>query len=664
MSHGTTDDTRELRRCVRDLIAVSALSAYWSRATIPAVAEGLADVMLRSVPAEFVFVRVNGLTAGAVHDVVRHQGGPADPGRTKELAEWLDALFKSGMYELSTSMTSRFGEGTVRVAVNSIGFEGDAGFAAAGSRQPDFPTQIDKLLLNAAANQAAVILQHRRAEATLRESEERFARFMQHLPGLAWIKDARGRYLYANDAAEKAFGMSATRLHGKTDDEIFPPEAAAQFKANDRKALNGGGAVQVVETLEHEDGAQRHLLVSKFAIPGQGGDAPLVGGVAIDITDRLRAEEALRDADRRKDEFLATLAHELRNPLAPMSNGLQLLRLAGNNERVLEQARGMMERQLQQMVRLIDDLLDVSRITRGKLELRKEWVELASVLHNAVETSRPLVEAAGHELQVAFPSEPIDLEADRIRMAQVFANVLNNAAKYTERGGRIWLTAERQGTSAVVKVRDNGVGIPPHMLTRIFEMFTQVDHSLEKKHGGLGIGLTLVKRLVEMHGGTVEAHSAGQGSGSEFVLCLPARTAVSRPQPPVCEERRAALSPGRRLVIADDNKDSAESLALMLRLTGNDVRTAHDGMAAVEAATSFQPEAMLLDIGMPRLNGYEAARHIRQQPWGKNVILIALTGWGQSEDKQRALAAGFDHHMTKPVDPVELENLLAAKRSR
>jgi signal transduction histidine kinase len=374
---------------------------------------------------------------------------------------------------------------------------------------------------------------------------------------------------------------------------------------------------------------------------------------------RRRAED-LVEADLRKNEFLATLAHELRNPLAPLRNAVELLRRSQGDAAVSEQARNMMERQLAQLVRLIDDLLDVSRISRGRVRLRKERVELAAVVHSAVEVSRPLIEAQGHELTVTLPAEAIVLDADATRLAQVISNLLNNAAKYTEKGGDVWLTAKRQGDEAVVSVRDTGIGIAAEHLAYVFEIFSQLTPALERSQGGLGIGLSLVRGLIELHGGRVEARSEGTGRGSEFIVRLPVvdepvRHEVQEPAAghPVVEDRK------RRILAVDDNRDAADSLALILQMMGHEVQTAYDGREGVELAEAFRPDVVLLDIGMPRLNGYEAARHIRQQPWGQGVALIALTGWGQEEDKRRALEAGFDHHLTKPVEAVALEKLLA-----
>ena len=495
----------------------------------------------------------------------------------------------------------------------------------------------------------------------LRQSEERFARFMQHLPGLAWVKDSQGRYVYANDAAVKAFRHSRNDLYGKTDAEIFPANTAAQFQENDGRALASGTGVQVVETLEQDDGIVHHSIVSKFPIPGREGRPALVGGVAIDITDLKRAEEELRDADRRKDEFLATLAHELRNPLAPIRNSLQILKMPRVDAETAQRSRDMMERQVHHLVRLVDDLLDVSRVMRGKIELRRERVELATVVARAVETVQPLIDAQGHGLTVNLPPESLPLDADPVRLAQVVGNLLTNAAKYTEANGRIRLTAQREGREAVLRVRDTGIGIAPDMLPKVFGLFVQVDHAATRSQGGLGIGLTLVKNLVEMHKGTVEASSAGLGKGSEFVVRLPlsAQEGWRRTEEESGETAHApARSSGRLLLVVDDNTDAADSLAMLLRLQGHEVRVAHDGPAALEMAKGYRPEMVFLDIGMPGMDGYEVARRLRRQPGLEKVRLAALTGWGQEEDRRRTAEAGFDHHLVKPVEPGTLEALL------
>ena len=371
---------------------------------------------------------------------------------------------------------------------------------------------------------------------------------------------------------------------------------------------------------------------------------------------RERAEE-LAEADRHKDEFLATLAHELRNPLAPIRNAVQFLGMEGLTERDVKTGRDVISRQVAVMVRLIDDLLDVSRISRNKLDIRKQRVGLATILESAMESSRPLIHECGHELTIHLPPEALALDADPIRLAQVFLNLLNNAAKYTKRGGHIWLTADREGSNAVVSVRDNGIGIPSEMLPRIFEMFTQVDRSLERTQGGLGIGLTLVRRLLDLHDGTIEARSNGPDQGSEFVVRLPL---IQPPleSPPTSDGPRAVSLSGSRILVVDDNKDSADSLGMLLRLKGNEIRTAYDGIEAVKLAETFHPEMVLLDIGLPKLNGYDVTRRIRQHSWGRDMIVIALTGWGQDEDRRRSQEAGFNFHIVKPVELATVEKLL------
>jgi CheY-like chemotaxis protein len=364
----------------------------------------------------------------------------------------------------------------------------------------------------------------------------------------------------------------------------------------------------------------------------------------------------------RRTEFLATLAHELRNPLAPIRNSVHYLGMEGLTDRDVKTARDVIARQVAVMVRLIDDLLDVSRISRNTLDVRKERVELATVVESAVESSRPLIQQCGHELTISLPPQPLHLNADPIRLAQVFLNLLNNSAKYTNHGGQIWLTAERQGSDAVVSVRDNGIGISGEMLSHVFDMFTQVDRSLEQSQGGLGIGLTLVRRLVEMHDGSIEVRSDGPGEGSEFVVRLPLLILPPSETLPSNDGARAQALSKCRILVVDDNKDSADSLGMLLRLKGNEIRTAHDGLEAVEVAEMFRPEFVLLDIGLPKLNGYDVARRIRQQPWGRDVILIALTGWGKAEDRRLSQEAGFNFHIVKPVDLAALEDLLAGSQ--
>jgi CheY-like chemotaxis protein/two-component sensor histidine kinase len=377
------------------------------------------------------------------------------------------------------------------------------------------------------------------------------------------------------------------------------------------------------------------------------------------VTERRAAEEALREAGRRKDEFLAMLAHELRNPLAPIRNALHILSMPGMSSEAVEQSRQMIERQVRHLVRLVDDLLDVSRIMRSRIELRKEPVDLAIVIASAVETAQPMLDAQGQEIIVQLPDESLWLDADPARLTQVIANLLHNAAKFSQRAGRVWLTAERQGNEAVLRVRDEGAGIAPDLVPHIFDLFVQADRSLERSQGGLGIGLTVVRKLVELHGGRVTASSEGPGKGSEFVVCLPVLQGApehAKPHPPA---RLSLETTSRRVLVVDDNTDAAESVAMLLRLWGHAVRVAHTGPEALRAAEEYQPDVVVLDIGLPGMDGYEVARRLRERPHFQKTVLAALTGYGQADDRRRSEDAGFDHHLTKPVAPDALQTIIA-----
>ena len=425
---------------------------------------------------------------------------------------------------------------------------------------------------------------------------------------------------------------------------------AAPFIGHDGANL---GMIQVLDRRAGDFGGSDEAVLVQLAH---------IASVAIE---NARLYAALRDQDRRKDEFLALLAHELRNPLAPIRNGLQILRLS-SEPAVRRRTQEMMDRQLGHMVRLIEDLLDISRVSQNKMELRRARVRLADVVSSAVETARPLIDAVGHTLEISLPDGPVVLDADLTRLAQVFSNLLTNSAKYTEPGGHIRLTAERRDGAVTVAVHDDGIGIPPAALPTIFDMFSQVDRSIERSRGGLGIGLALVKGLTEMHGGTVTADSAGPGRGSTFTVRLPAVDLDERPEPAAAGSSTGATAggPARRVLVVDDNQDAAMTMAAMLELLGDEVRTAHDGLEAIAAAESFRPRVILMDVGMPRLNGHDATRRIRQQPWGQAITIVALTGWGQEDDRARSREAGCDGHLVKPVSLPDLEKLLASVDDR
>ncbi len=499
-----------------------------------------------------------------------------------------------------------------------------------------------------------------------KRAEER-VRFQAHLldaVGQAAIAtDPDGKIIYWNHYAETLYGWTGAEALGRSIVEVVADRTMKEQAVEIMSLLRAGQSWSGEFLVRHRSGRTFPAFVTDTPIFDSEGCLQAIIGVSTDITERKRVEEALRDADRRKDEFLATLAHELRNPLAPIRNSLHILRLSSGIDPATERVCEMMERQVGHLVRLVDDLMEVSRITRGQVELRTEPVELAAVLRSAVEASRPLIEASGHQLAISLPAEPLIINGDPVRLSQVFANLLNNAAKYMDEGGQIWLGAKQQDDTVLVSVRDTGIGIPAEMLPHIFKMFIQVDRSTRQAQGGLGIGLTLVRTLVEMHGGQVEARSLGVDQGSEFVVRLPLSKEASVSGRNTLDARAPVL-PNHRVLVVDDNRDAAESLGLLLKLLGAEVRVVNDGPSALEILPSYRATVVLLDIGMPGMDGYEVARRIREQPESRDLMLIALTGWGQEEDRRRTSQAGFDHHLIKPADMTALKSLFMSLHSR
>jgi PAS domain S-box-containing protein len=490
------------------------------------------------------------------------------------------------------------------------------------------------------------------------------------------VTDAEGRVTFINPAAGRIAGVTPEEATGRFFQDVLPllDEGTHQPAGLARDGEARGVAITGRDGAEHRLEARARTL--------QNG-SPEGGGVLFllrDISRRERAERTLQEAeerhrgleeelrrrtdelaaeDRRKDQFLAMLAHELRNPLAPIRNAVELMRQVETFDPTFQPSREMVERQVKHLARLVDDLLDVSRITRGSIRLRKEALDLGSVIESAVEAARPLIQGRSHQLDVELPPEPLRLEADPARLEQIVANLLDNAARYTMPGGHIWVKAEREEGDAVVRVRDSGIGVPHDVLDRVFEPFVQTaDDSLARTEGGLGVGLTLVRSLVEMHGGRVEAHSPGLGQGSEFVVRLPARLSADA-SPPPAEAPAPAAFRSLRVLVVEDNLDAAESLATLLRLWNHDVQVVHDGRSALDAARLQQPEVVLLDIGLPGLDGYQVAQRLRDEVGLDHTLLVAMTGYGQPEDRRRSREAGIHYHFVKPVEPLVLRNLLA-----
>jgi signal transduction histidine kinase/CheY-like chemotaxis protein len=698
-----TDETRQLRRLLREVVALSTLPAVWSGYEPRGIAESLADVLLNTLGLDLLYIQLQDPAGPGVLEVARSRRRPDLAGQTRVIGEALVPFLEAGPADPPATIPDPLGGGTLHVLRLGFGQAEECGLLVAGSRQPGFPTADDRLLLGVSATQAAIVIQRKQAEEVLRRHNERLglsAEAATHLlttddpdamvRGLfERIKGALGLDTYFNYVVDES--GDALRLASYTG----IPEATARgiVRLEFGEAICGTVALRCqpwVATFIQQSDDPKARLVKSFGIRAYACHPLLVNGRLLgtlafashtrdqfdadELTfletlchyatlayERVRLVRELRDTDRRKDAFLATLAHELRNPLAPIRHAGEILRLQGGPAPEVQWAVDVIDRQMRQLTRLLDDLLDVARITVNRLELRMARIDLAAVLQVAVETARPLIEEHGQEFTATLPPHPVALDGDLTRLAQVIANLLNNAAKYTDRGGHIWLTAEQQGPEAVVTVRDTGIGIPPEMLPRIFEMFAQADRSLERSHSGLGIGLTLARQIVELHGGTLTAQSDGAGTGSAFTVRLPVlpEAAPAPPRTRPARERQVPVA-ARRILVVDDDRISAASLGKWLTIMGHEIRTAYDGLGAVGAAEAFRPDVVLLDIGLPKLNGYEAARKIRQQPWGQGTVLVALTGWGQEADRQRARDAGFDHHLVKPVDPAVLTRLLTS----
>lgn len=462
-----------------------------------------------------------------------------------------------------------------------------------------------------------------------------------------------------NRGAERVFGYTAAEAIGRPITMLIPEDRHDE-EGMILSRLRAGEPLEHFETVRKtKDGNLIDISVTISPVRDEMGNVIGASKVARDVTLQKRVQLELKEADARKTEFLALLAHELRNPLGPIRHAVKILRARAPSPEELQWATSIIDRQTEHMTRLVEDLLDVSRITRGTIELRRERVDVATVLKSAVEASSALIERHRHQLKVTTPSQPLYVEGDVTRLTQIVANVLDNAAKYTDPGGKVWLSAEREGDNAVIRVKDSGIGITSEVLPRIFDMFTQAGLPLERSQGGLGVGLALVERLVLLHGGTVSAYSAGAGQGSQFTIKLPLAQAQKLP---AVEQRNQSIAQPRsrcKVLVVDDNVDSVDSLAMLLRMMGHEVETASDGASGLDRAVAFKPDVAILDIGLPKVNGYELAKQIREQEWSKSVILVALTGWGQEQHRRRSEESGFNHHLTKPVEFDVLQEILA-----
>lgn len=514
------------------------------------------------------------------------------------------------------------------------------------------------------------LTERKRAQQELEDSEARFSQLADHISQLAWMTREDGWIFWYNRRWYEFTGTTFEEMQGWGWKAVHHPDHVDRVEKRFRDHLQAGQPWEDTFPLRGADGEYRWFLSRAMPIRDAKGNIVRWFGTNTDIEDAKRLQEELRttaarlsEADRRKDEFLATLAHELRNPLAPIRTGLEVLKLAPDNEELQTSVRETLERQTQQLITLVDDLLDVSRITRGKLQLRKSKVVLQNIVYSAIEATRPVIDQARHELVVNLPSDPLELDADPHRLAQVFSNLLNNAAKYTPPEGRIVFSAKQQINTVVITVQDNGIGIPHEMQDTIFNMFAQIERSGSEGESGLGIGLTLVRSLIEMHKGSIQVSSDGPKRGSEFRVELPVKPTV--PAPPSTTDRttsKASRKSKLNVLVVDDNQAAAEMLQMMVEMLGHQVNLAFDGQQAVEAAEKYRPDIVLMDIGMPIMTGNEAARCIRQQPWGRDMLLIAITGWGQEEDRRRTREAGFNKHLVKPADPDELLDIFTRRQ--
>ena len=655
----------ETRRAIRDVVSLAALPAMWMGAEPERIGESLLAALDATLRPSFSYLRLHLGERGAAPIEILHVQGARVIEVPESLGdELVERATSRGPDDVWVLAHPGLGQ-PARVCLHELGADASTGVLAAGFACADAPSETERLLLKLGANQVLVACKNAALIREREQAEERFRRLADLLPVAVYTCDARdGRITYFNQRAVEAWGRApdlgddGERFCGsarmiRPDGTPLPHEDCPMAIA-----LRDGAAFRNEEVIvERPDGSRITALVNIDPVRDAAGKVVEATNVFLDVSKLKQAEQALRDADRRKDQFLATLAHELRNPLASIRSAVDVLKGAADDADALSRARDVVDRQSEQLARLVDDLLDVSRITRDRLELRKRQVSLRAILERAIETSLPAADRQTRRIDVRLPPRDVLLHGDAVRLAQVFGNLLHNACKYTPHGGGVRLHAEVRGGEAIVTVEDDGIGIPPDQLDAIFDMFVQVDLSLGRSRGGLGIGLTLVKRLVAMHGGSVSAASDGSGRGSRFEVRLPIAPALGDP----AETRPSAAPapvPNRRVLVVDDNHDAADLLALSLSRSGHEVRVAYDGEQALETAEAFRPDLVLLDIGMPRLDGIEVCRRIRARDWGAKTCVVALSGWGQEKDRRETRAAGFDEHLIKPVDAPALRSVL------
>lgn len=660
------DEVERLRQTTRDLVAMSTLPAIWGNLDAAGVVASLSGVLLNTRNLDLVYIRLSNRGEHGMVDALRIKQAPIAEPFLAAARGAIDAMLAGTDGELPATMQDPCGEGSLRIHCVRFGIADDIGLMVAGSRRTDFPSDDDRLLLGVAANQGAVVMQRQRAEQALKQSEQRFLQMANLAPAMLWVTEADGActflssgwYEFTGQRVDEGLGLGWTMAIHPEDREA----ASSAFLAANRSQAG----FSLEHRLQHVDGSYRWVIDT--GRPRFSADGRFVGfvGSVLDITDRKQSEaqhqvlfDEITKSHKNLSEFLAVLAHELRNPLAPILTGLELMRIRAASPETVNQAREVIERQTRQLTHLIDDLLDIARVTNGKVDIRKATVDLRSVAANAVETSVPLIEKGHHAFSLKFHDAPLPAAVDATRIAQVIGNLLTNAAKYTPHGGMINLAVERDGDDAVISVTDNGIGIPPESLEAVFDMFSQVGRNMPHAQGGLGIGLSLVRQLVGLHGGQVSARSEGVGKGSTFVVRLPLDLSSAQAGTPT-ELPDAEGGAGKRLriLVTDDNVDAAQTLASLLELYGHEIRIAHEGVQALRIAAQFRPDVAFLDIGMPGMSGFELARSLRQIDGLAPLRIAAISGWGAQEDLVRATEAGFDRHFTKPVAPSRLKEFL------